>query len=132
MGISDFINRLKSEHRAKARAYTANREDQVKLLKAERVELEKKRKADRAYKEEKAKIQELKTEPVRRNLSGLKNLGKNVKKNLDSVEKRKEGNAFGGAFGGSPFGQSMASNPWTGSEPKKKAKKDNITITIRR
>lgn len=139
MGIADYISRIKQKHREKIRTTTKSREGQIKQLKVERKELEKKRKADSDYKEEKSRILRARTEPIRRGIGGLRNFTKNIKKQTDSVDARKANNPFsGGGFGGgSPFsgGGSGGGSPFAGGfgeKEKKKEVKDSITIHIRR
>jgi len=131
MSILDFIRRTKEGYKEKQRSLSSDREEQIKLLKAEKKELNEQRAVRLQEKKLKREVREIKTERVR-------SFGNTVLNNVKKA-KRKSGTKTNNSVfmqGGSgtknnPFG--VTSNPFSIGEtnkPKKKAKKKKGGQTI--
>ena len=132
---------MKAKARERADIKMMDRREKLKVLQKERAEREERKSVrDNLIKERRA-VMNLRTHGAsglveKKARAGIKNIAKNLKKNQNSVKKRKETGPWGG------FGSSSSSNPFTGgsynpwtgksSSEKKKSRGENITITIRR
>lgn len=117
MGIAEFIARQKAAIREKKDVNFLSNVDKLERLQSERIDLEKRQHvADQVRKEKKA-VRDLKLQPIKSKLAGIKSITKNIKKNLNQNQAKQTVE--------NPWKSAPAANPFKGETATPKKKKQN-------